>query len=92
MFPFLPYLSFYYRIPFPKSGCFASREMIVFFRVWLSERDDFRRVFLDLFCGGWLWHVLCVVYNVGKLHLFCTIIFKRHGRVVCREVCGTYPG
>ena len=28
---------------FPKSGEFASRDMTVSFRVWLSERDDFRR-------------------------------------------------
>ena len=33
----------YYRIPFPKSGDFASRDMTVSFRVWLSGRDDFRR-------------------------------------------------
>ena len=37
------YLSLYYRIPFPKSGDFASGEMTVSFRVWLSGRDDFRR-------------------------------------------------
>ena len=27
-----------------------------------------------LFCEGWLWDVLCVVYNFSRLHLFCRII------------------
>ena len=45
--------------------------MTVSFRVWLSGRGDFRRVFLCVFvlcpfCEGWLWHVLRVVYNVGN--------------------------
>ena len=43
-FFFSSYLSLYYRIPFPKSGDFASGDMMtVSFRVWLSGRDDFRR-------------------------------------------------
>ena len=42
-FPFFSYLTLYSRIPFPKSGDFASRSMTVVFRVWLSGRDDFRR-------------------------------------------------
>ena len=25
---------------------------------------------VDLFCEGWLWHVLCVVYNFSRLRLF----------------------
>ena len=30
--------------------------------------------FMDLFCEGWLWYVLCVVYNFSRLRLFCTFI------------------
>ena len=29
---------------------------------------------MNLFCEGWLWYVLCVVYNFSGLRLFCTII------------------
>ena len=29
---------------------------------------------MDLFCEGWLWYVLCVVYNFSRLRLFCRII------------------
>ena len=37
----------------------------------LAFRNDCRRVLLvDLFCEGWLWHVLCVVYNFSGLRLF----------------------
>ena len=45
LFPFLffSHLSLSHRIPFLKSGDFASGDMIVSFRVWLSGRDDFRR-------------------------------------------------
>ena len=44
-----PFLFFFLTFPcitvfkFPKSGDFASRDMIISFRVWLSGRDDFRR-------------------------------------------------
>ena len=37
------YLSLYYRIPVPKSDDFAAGDMTVYFCVWLSGRDDFRR-------------------------------------------------
>ena len=40
---YFSYLSLYYCIPFLKSGDFASGDMTVSFRVWLSGRDDFRR-------------------------------------------------
>ena len=55
-FPFLfvsSYLSLYYRIPFPKSGDFASGDMmIVSFRVWLSGGYDFRMNGITaLLCG-----------------------------------------
>ena len=29
---------------------------------------------IDLFCEGWVWYVLCVVYNFSRLRLFCRII------------------
>ena len=45
--------------------------MTVAFCVWLLG-NYFRRVLVvDLFCEGWLWHVLCVVYNFSRLRLFC---------------------
>ena len=38
----------------------------------LAFRNDCCRVLLvDLFCEGWLWHVLCVAYNFSRLRLFC---------------------
>ena len=45
LFPFLFFLtSPCTTVPlFPNSGEFASRDMTVSFRVWLSGRDDFRR-------------------------------------------------
>ena len=50
LFPFLffcSYLSSHYRIPFLKSGDFASEDMTVAFRVWLSGIDDFCREWYD---------------------------------------------
>ena len=43
IFYFFSNLSLYYCIPFLKGGDFASGDMTVSFRVWLSGRDDFRR-------------------------------------------------
>ena len=45
---------------------------------------------MDLLCEGWLWHVLCVVYNFSRLCLFCTMSSsglkqrstREHGRLV----------
>ena len=38
-------------VAFFKRDCFGSRDMAIFFRVWLSGRDDFRRMILlmDIF-------------------------------------------
>ena len=44
----------------------------VAFRVWLSGNDCRRVLFGDLFFEGWLCHVLCVMYNLRRLRLFCT--------------------
>ena len=62
-----PFLFFFLTSPcitvflFLESGDFASGDMTVSFRVWLSE-NDFRRVLLvDIFCEGWLWYVLCAL-------------------------------
>ena len=43
--------------------------MTVAFCVWLLENYFCRVLVVDLL--GWLWHVLCVVYNFSRLHLFC---------------------
>ena len=45
--------------------------MTVAILVWLSENDCRRVLLVDLFLEGWLWHVLCVVYNFSRLRLFC---------------------
>ena len=40
----------------------------------LAFQADIISAGMDLYCEGWLWYVLCVVYNSSRLRLFCRII------------------
>ena len=60
LFPFLSYLSLYYRVPFPIFFSFFVKGHPVSFRVWVSGRDDFRRVFSSVKDGCGTYFVLCI--------------------------------
>ena len=54
-------------LTFFKRDCFASRFSFVF--GFQEETISAGCFLMDLFCEGWLWHVLCVVYNFSRLSL-----------------------
>ena len=69
-FPFFSYFSLYYRTPSPKSGDSASGDMTVFFRVWLSGRDDFRK---EWYNSTVVWVKIIYLFVIRGCYLLLTM-------------------